>query len=54
MSASLCNACPQPNSPQISRLINDRLLDARAGYLTNCQWDVASTHLTLAVIDPTL
>jgi len=37
MSASLWNACPRPNSPLISRLINDRLLDAGAGHLTNCQ-----------------
>ena len=36
MSASLWNASPQPNSPLINRLINDRLLDVRAGYLTNC------------------
>jgi len=26
--AYLLNACPQPNSPLINRLINDRLLDA--------------------------
>jgi len=48
LSASLWNACPQPNSPLISRLINHRLLDARAGYMTNCLRDVASTHRLLA------
>jgi len=37
MSASLLNACPQPNSPLINRLVNDRLLDVRAEYLTNCR-----------------
>ena len=37
MSTSLWNACSQPNWSLISRLINDRLLDVRAEYLSNCR-----------------
>jgi len=37
MSDSVRNACRQPNSTLISRLINDRLLDVGTGYLTNCR-----------------
>ena len=48
MSASLWNAWSQPNSPMINRLINDRLQDVRAGYMTNCLRNVASTHRHLA------
>jgi len=48
MSASLWNACRQPNSPLTNCLINDRLLDVRAGYMTNCLRDVTSTHRHLA------
>jgi len=48
MFASFWNACPQPNSSLINRLINNRLLDVRAGYLTNCRRGVASTHRYVA------
>ena len=37
MSASPWNAFPQPYSSLISHLVNDRLLNVRAGYLTNCR-----------------
>jgi len=48
MFASFWNACPQPNSLLINRLINDRLLDVYAGQLIDCRRDVASTHRYVA------